>query len=55
MTGTYRGVRRRLQGETALLRRVSGGYLAQFDRHHHREAFGWWFFPAKDFEERSSA
>ncbi|BAQ50322.1 hypothetical protein [Methylobacterium aquaticum] len=50
ITGTYRGVRKRLRGETAMLEPRPGGWAAQFDRLHHREAHGWWFFPADDFE-----
>lgn len=48
--GTYVGIRSRLYGKSALLKKAPGGYLAQFDDRTQREAFGWHWFPERAFD-----
>jgi hypothetical protein len=53
-TATYVGIRARLKGKTCLIQDVEGvpgGCKVQFDDLRLKEAFGWWHFRKRDFEE----
>ena len=50
--GTYVGIRRRLQGKTALIKPAPGGWRAQFDDITTRLGYGWHWFPHSAFKPR---